>query len=255
MASCYLQKGMWHGRRLLPAAWIEAATARQVPNAPNDNPDWEQGYGYQFWHCRHGAVRGDGAFGQFCILMPEQDAVLAITSGVGDMQAVLDLVWEHLLPAMAPAPLPAAPAAAAQSWSARWPVWPSSRYKAHPVHRWSRRSLASHICLTKTSPRSSRCSSISRQTRAPSPAAPHTATRRLTCGHGTWHKDTMTDERGLERKYVASGAWTAEDTYRVQFVLYETPFCPTVTARFEGDRVTYQFEANVGFGPARAVRR
>ena len=61
----------------------------------------------------------------------------------------------------------------------------------------------------------------------------------------------MTDEMGIERRYVASGGWTAEDTYHVQFVLYETPFCPAVTARFVGDRVTYQFEANVSFGPAK----
>jgi hypothetical protein len=61
--------------------------------------------------------------------------------------------------------------------------------------------------------------------------------------------DTMTDERGIERKYAASGVWIDEDTYRVQLVLYETPFCPTVTAHFEGNRITYQFEANVAFGP------
>ena len=57
--------------------------------------------------CRYGAYRGDGAFGQFCIVFPEQDAVLAITSGLGDMQAVLNEVWEHLLPAMGANPLPA----------------------------------------------------------------------------------------------------------------------------------------------------
>ena len=38
--------------------------------------------------------------------MPEQDAVLAITSGLGDMQPPLNLVWEQLLPAMQPTPLP-----------------------------------------------------------------------------------------------------------------------------------------------------
>ena len=54
---------------------------------------------------RHGAFRGDGAFGQFCVVLPEQDAVIAITSGVKDMQSVLDLVWDQLLPAMKPAPL------------------------------------------------------------------------------------------------------------------------------------------------------
>ena len=77
----YLQKGKWQGKQLVPAAWVEAATARQTSNGSNPKSDWDQGYGYQFWRCRHGAYRGDGAFGQFCIVMPEQDAVVAITSG------------------------------------------------------------------------------------------------------------------------------------------------------------------------------
>ena len=40
-------------------------------------------------------------------MLPEQDAVVAITSGVKDMQAVLNLVWDKLLPAMKPSPLAA----------------------------------------------------------------------------------------------------------------------------------------------------
>jgi hypothetical protein len=48
---------------------------------------------------RHG-YRGDGAYGQFCVVLPEQDAVLAMTGAGEDMQAVLDAAWEHLLPAM-----------------------------------------------------------------------------------------------------------------------------------------------------------
>src|SRR4051812_10676762 len=103
----YLQGGAWQGRQLVPRAWVEAATSFQVPNAASGttNPDWQQGYGYQFWRCRHGAYRGDGAFGQFCVVLPEQQTVLAITGGVADMQSVLNLVWEHLLPALAPEPL------------------------------------------------------------------------------------------------------------------------------------------------------
>jgi hypothetical protein len=73
--------------------------------------DWQQGYGFQFWMTRHGGYRGDGAYGQFCVVLPEQDAVLAITSETLDMQKVLDLVWEHLLPAFGTGPLPGAEAA------------------------------------------------------------------------------------------------------------------------------------------------
>ena len=96
----YLQRGMWQGRRLLPEAWVADASAAQVSNATNTEVDWQQGYGYQFWRCRHGAYRGDGAFGQFCVILPDQDAVVAITAGSPNMQAVLNLIWTHLLPAM-----------------------------------------------------------------------------------------------------------------------------------------------------------
>ena len=89
----------------MPAAWVEAATTRQTANGSNPKSDWDQGYGYQFWRCRNNAYRGDGAFGQYCIVMPEHDAVIAITSGVKVMQSVLNLVWDKLLPAMKPAPL------------------------------------------------------------------------------------------------------------------------------------------------------
>ena len=52
-------------------------------------------------------IRGDGAFGQFCIVFPEQDAVIAITADTKDMQAELNVVWDKLLPAFHAAALPA----------------------------------------------------------------------------------------------------------------------------------------------------
>src|SRR5690606_30532407 len=98
----YLQKGLWQGEQLLPEAWVMDATTCQIATGEGGLSDWMQGYGYQFWRCRHGAYRGDGVFGQYCVIMPEQEAVLAITGGVDvfDMQRPLDLFWEIVLPAM-----------------------------------------------------------------------------------------------------------------------------------------------------------
>src|ERR1043166_3706903 len=98
----YLQKGRWGGKQLLPAEWVTMATSKQTSNGSNPKSDWNQGYGFQFWRCRHNAFRGDGAFGQYCLVMPDQEAVVAITSGVKDMQGVLNVIWEKLLPAMEP---------------------------------------------------------------------------------------------------------------------------------------------------------
>jgi len=103
----YLQKGKWNGKQLLPASWVEQATSKQVSNGSDPAKDWDQGYGFQFWRCRHGAYRGDGKDGQFCIVLPEQDAVIAITANTRDMQAQLNVVWDKLLPALHAKRLPA----------------------------------------------------------------------------------------------------------------------------------------------------
>ena len=103
----YLQKGKWNGKQLVPTAWVEQATSKQVSNGSDPTKDWDQGYGFQFWRCRHNAYRGDGKDGQFCIVLPELDAVIAITANTGNMQAELNVVWDKLLPAFQAAPLPA----------------------------------------------------------------------------------------------------------------------------------------------------
>ncbi|MFE3856847.1 serine hydrolase domain-containing protein [Streptomyces griseorubiginosus] len=109
----YLRGGAWEGERLLPESWVAEATRVRIAHETGPEggwPDWQQGYGFQFWISRHG-YRGDGAYGQFCVVLPEQDAVLAITSDSEEMQQVLDLTWEHLLPAFGPGPLPGREAA------------------------------------------------------------------------------------------------------------------------------------------------
>ena len=105
----YLQKGKWKGRQLVPAEWVVQATGKQVSNDRHHRPgnsDWRQGYGFQFWQCRHGAYRGDGKDGQFCVVLPKQDAVVVMTAKCRQLQQQLDLVWKHLLPAFEDKPLP-----------------------------------------------------------------------------------------------------------------------------------------------------
>lgn len=106
-------KGCWEGKQLLPAAWFEEATRKQIENRGagwNGDSDWQQGYGYQFWRCApEGVFRGDGAFGQYGIVCTRQDAVLVIQSATPRLQAVLTATWEKLLPAMEECALPPDP--------------------------------------------------------------------------------------------------------------------------------------------------
>ncbi len=111
----YLQKGMWNGKQIIPASWIEEATTFKIDQAPGasqvskDSSDWKQGYCYQFWRCRHNGFRADGAFGQYIIVLPDKDAVIAITSESPNMQAELNLVWDYILPALKDEKIPENP--------------------------------------------------------------------------------------------------------------------------------------------------
>ena len=106
----YLQKGKWNGKQLLPPEWVEQATSKQVRNDEEGHSkigiDWTQGYGFQFWRCTHNAFRGDGKDGQLCVVMPEQDAVVAITAETNAFQQEMNAIWDHLLPAFGDKALP-----------------------------------------------------------------------------------------------------------------------------------------------------
>jgi CubicO group peptidase (beta-lactamase class C family) len=109
----YLQKGIWNGNQILPRPWVEEATTKKIDQDPSasqarkDSSDWLQGYCYQMWRCRHDAFRADGAYGQFIIMMPEEDAVIAITAETPNMQEEINLIWNYLLPAIHKGKLPA----------------------------------------------------------------------------------------------------------------------------------------------------
>jgi CubicO group peptidase (beta-lactamase class C family) len=114
MGQLLLQKGEWNGKQLIPAEWVAEMSKKQVESInpgtrieeaeakgmTKETSDWMQGYGYQMWRCRPGCFRADGARGQYIIVVPDKNAVIAITSDVEDLQGELNLVWNHILPAL-----------------------------------------------------------------------------------------------------------------------------------------------------------
>ncbi len=101
----YLNKGVYNGKRIISEEYVTMATSVQSDNGragrDNESIDWSSGYGFQFWICSHNSYRGDGAFGQYCLVMPEQNAVLTLMSETADMQVILNRVWEILQPGCA----------------------------------------------------------------------------------------------------------------------------------------------------------
>jgi hypothetical protein len=236
----YLQNGKWNGKQLVPAAWVAAATTRQTSNGSNPVSDWDQGYGYQFWRCRHGAYRGDGAHGQYCIVLPEQDAVIAITSGVKDMQSILNLVWDKLLPALKPVPLlphhedtakelngtlkslslrPQVGAGKPAQVAGKKYVFPTNDRKLELIKLESGENGAVTLVT--------RIGGLD---------------RRIDCGRGTWQKGRTAWGRLPEQPAAASGAWTGDDTFTAKICFYETPFTVTVRLKFTGDEVRCESE-------------
>lgn len=99
LGQLYLQKGVWEGKRLLPEGWTEELSKNRIPTLTAHHRQARLGYGYQVWCCSEpGSFRGDGAFGQFSVVLPEKDMVLAINAGEEHLLDILELAFETILP-------------------------------------------------------------------------------------------------------------------------------------------------------------
>ena len=99
---CLLQKGLWQGKQVLPAEWLSRASVRQIDNsfgAYDPDDDWKQGYGYQFWQTVGGRYRGDGMYGQLCVVSEKEDMVVAVTAGIDNIAEELRLIRRYVFPA------------------------------------------------------------------------------------------------------------------------------------------------------------
>lgn len=92
-----LNKGVVNGAQLLSREWIDMATSKVSDNSSNGTKDWCAGYGYQFWRnapegdgISHGGFRGDGAFGQLCMVFPEYNMTVCCRAKCADMQKEVD---------------------------------------------------------------------------------------------------------------------------------------------------------------------
>ncbi len=256
LGQLYLQKGLWRGKRIVSEAWVREATRAQISNAgpnaaKNAVSDWAQGYGFQFWRCRNDAFRGDGAFGQYCVVMPQQDAVVAMTSETQNLQATLDAVWEFLLPAMQPAALSADPKTSAQlktRLEALTLPLPPGQASSPAIVRANRQNYAvvpNTLGIRQVSLDFDGDSCIFRMKDAD-------AEHSVACGIGRW-KDgetsvspaplhLVTTKHFTKSRVAGAGAWQDENTFVMHWRFTETAHYQTVTCRFEGDAIHVSFK-------------
>ena len=240
-AQLLLDGGKWDGRQILPADYLALATAFQIDNSMNTQPDWQVGYGFQFWRCRHNAYRGDGAFGQYALVMPDQDAALAVTSGMRNMQSVLDRVWDILRPAMADSPLPEAPAEQqalrARCACAAFPVLPGPGREL-VLEADSFDVNAPGVEALRVESNRSSCRLTLRR---------NGQKEVLEAGFGSRIDNRTRFGCSRLRRMAASACWRDDDTLEVLAHLYESPYRLRFLLRREGGRVTFERNANLLF--------
>jgi CubicO group peptidase (beta-lactamase class C family) len=98
-----LNEGSWEGKQLVPAEWIREMCKKHRETG-------REVYGYHIWHCggHDGAVRADGALGQYVISVLDKDMVVVMTEAtLGNGRDQRRLIWDVLLPHIQDEPLPA----------------------------------------------------------------------------------------------------------------------------------------------------
>lgn len=267
----YLQKGRWNGMQLLTESYINAATSARIRSSigsaachvpkestiPDEARDWHQGYGYQFWRCRHEAYRGDGAFGQFCIVVPHQQLVVVMTSRTMNMQGLLNLTWDLLLPAMHRSALvssfEASEALQRELASAALPLPSGNLLPARPSFR--------RLCRKfKLEPNVIGAISIGFRFENGScdiTLVSDKGIAKIKYDIGQWtdasmdlpalYPQLLANKNFGPASVAAAGDWTSDNTLQIQLRYYETPHYQSIVSVFEEERVTITITSDLAF--------
>jgi len=71
----YLNKGVWDGKRVVPAAWVAEATKGQTDTDGIGGP-YVKSYGYQWWQDTFGCYSARGLNGQYILVFPDKNLVV-----------------------------------------------------------------------------------------------------------------------------------------------------------------------------------
>jgi CubicO group peptidase (beta-lactamase class C family) len=240
----YLQDGRWDGVQVLPVGWAAEATSWQVMNGDDPDDDWAQGYGYQFWRGRHGSYRGDGAFGQFCVVVPDLDLLVVTTSACPQMDRQLELVWELLLPGVSRDVLPSAEGASA-ALAGRL----AGLALPLPVGAVSGAPIIDRELTFEPN-------GLGLRTAMLDSAGALTITHDggvgvVRVGYGELLSSRVRVSKPFDEEVLAAGAWVSSDVYELTLRLVDGPHAVTLRAEVDGDRVTVAGAINATFGEPR----
>ncbi|MFT5169055.1 MAG: hypothetical protein ACI8P3_004302, partial [Saprospiraceae bacterium] len=243
LGQLYLQKGQWNGEQLIAQKWVDMATSKQVSNGSNPENDWNQGYGFQFWRSRHNSYRGDGAMGQFCLVFPELDAVVAITAGTFDMGHVMNIVWEELLPAMQASPLAFAPKAVAtlreKTTSLKLPL-----ISGATTSDISKKLAKKSFMLSENELGIQSIQFNLHEGQHNIEIQSKDGKEKMLIGVNTYQKSELSNPlpyaENLQKTIATSGAWISPAEYQLRVYFYEMPDRITYTFRFEGNELIWE---------------
>ncbi|WNS43467.1 serine hydrolase [Paenibacillus sp. MMS20-IR301] len=251
-----LQQGMYNGQRIVSAEYLAKAVQEQSDNRAGvqGRIDSAQGYGYQFHLCRRGCYRGDGSFGQLCLVAPEQHMVIAVTAGFKSMsrlQSLLDLIFEYIMDALDTDSLPEEPGhhasllkqltewgasglpAAQLSLPEKWPAAArSSRYRiSGNPHGLQSIAFSPNQTLLELHMvyGDERDQTLPFDYTKPSAA------------EGVFYKDLALHRQQI----ITCAAIPAGDTLKLTLYYIETPYIVTYTIKFQEESLEFSFSINV----------
>lgn len=98
---CVQNKGVFNGKQVIPAAWLEQATVSQLREHIAHGEAKKNGYGFSFWMRDENVYCGEGMYGQIAAIHRHNGMVVCFTGG----QAENGDMWNAIMQIFAQAPI------------------------------------------------------------------------------------------------------------------------------------------------------
>lgn len=89
----YLDRGVWNGEQILPKEWVKKVWDTVIATAEGHDD-----YSLLFWRGKNDTISAIGRNGQYCTLIPDRNAVVAINGFDPTDESLLEYIWTYLYP-------------------------------------------------------------------------------------------------------------------------------------------------------------